>query len=76
MLSVLPPMRIEGTKSYAIDKSVAYQAWLRVKAIDVALTSWAMKKYRWLHRTRVESFRWLGRVRKVSPGLFVYWTPP
>src|SRR4030042_4898661 len=24
--------RIEGTKSYAIDKKVIYQAWLRVKA--------------------------------------------
>jgi len=41
--------------------------------IDLALTAWAMKKYRWLHRRRVESFRWLDRVRKVSPGLFAHW---
>ena len=41
--------------------------------VDVVLTSWAMKKYRWLHRRRVESFRWLGRVRRASPGLFAHW---
>jgi len=42
--------------------------------IDLAISRWAMRKYRWLHRRRVESLRWLDRVRRASPTLFAHWT--
>ena len=41
--------------------------------IDLVLSRWAMRKYRWLHRRQVEALRWLGRVRRASPNLFAHW---
>ncbi|MBD3317231.1 MAG: hypothetical protein GF344_15700 [Chitinivibrionales bacterium] len=43
--------------------------------IDLALSPWAMRKYKWLHRRHVEALRWLGRVRQAAPELFVHWQP-
>lgn len=41
--------------------------------VDLALSKWAMRKYKWLHRRRVESLRWLDGVRRAAPELFAHW---
>jgi hypothetical protein len=41
--------------------------------IQLALSRWAMHKYRWLQRRQVESLRWLDKVRKAKPALFAHW---
>jgi RNA-directed DNA polymerase len=44
-----------------------------VHQIQLALSRWAMHKYRWLQRRQVESLRWLDKVRKAKPALFAHW---
>ena len=45
-----------------------------MRQVDWALSGWAVRKFKKLHRRRVESLRWLARVRKASPNLFAHWT--
>jgi RNA-directed DNA polymerase len=40
----------------------------------MALSGWAMKKFKKLRRHRNESLQWLDRVWKASPNLFAHWT--
>jgi RNA-directed DNA polymerase len=42
--------------------------------VEMALSGWAMKKFKKLRRHRNESLQWLDRVRKASPNLFAHWT--
>jgi RNA-directed DNA polymerase len=42
--------------------------------VEIALSGWAMRKFKKLHRRRVESLRWLAHVRKAAPNLFAHWT--
>lgn len=44
-----------------------------LRQVEMALTGWAKRKFKKLHRRRVESFQWLARVRKASPDLFAHW---
>lgn len=41
--------------------------------IDLALSKWAMRKYKWLHRRHVESLRWLDGVHRATSELFAHW---
>lgn len=45
-----------------------------LRQVEMALSGWVMRKFKKLHRRRVESFRWLARVRRVAPKLFAHWT--
>jgi RNA-directed DNA polymerase len=44
-----------------------------LRQVEMTLTGWAMRKFKKLHRRRVESFQWLARVRNASPNLFAHW---
>lgn len=44
-----------------------------LQQVEMALSSWAMKKYKNLRRRRIEALHWLRKVRQSSPGLFVHW---
>lgn len=45
-----------------------------LRQVELALSGWAMKKFKKLHRRRVESLQWLASVREASPSLFAHWT--
>jgi RNA-directed DNA polymerase len=45
-----------------------------LRQVEMALSGWAIRKFKKMHRRRVESLRWLARVRKASPSLFAHWT--
>jgi RNA-directed DNA polymerase len=45
-----------------------------LRQVEMALSGWAMRKFKKLHRRRAESLRWLAHVRKAAPKLFAHWT--
>jgi len=45
-----------------------------LRQVEMALSGWAMRKFKKLHRRRVEALRWLACVRRATPTLFAHWT--
>jgi RNA-directed DNA polymerase len=44
-----------------------------LRQVEMALTGWAMRKFKKLHRRRLKALDWLTRVRKATPNLFAHW---
>jgi len=45
-----------------------------LRQVEMALSGWAMRKFKKLHRRRVFALRWLACVRRATPTLFAHWT--